>query len=175
MTYNRSYTLDEVARILDASEHRPRPDRPSGTGAKGHAVSLHTLERKSAFARPGKLPVKDSTFLVSRNSLVPMVHEALNSPSGQRELEKLNQPSQASVEIRAVILRQGEHFDIFTVYRPKDGQTSFDWLSSTNGDGFIVQVFVLVVKIPNSSEIHIQTAFPEDYARTSNENIVRPT
>jgi hypothetical protein len=107
-----------------------------------------------------------------------MVHEALNSPSGQRELEKLNR-SDEPVEIRTVVLRQGKDFDIFTVYRPKkEGeQTSFDWLSVTQGDGYIVQIFVLVCKVLNSSEqeIHIQTAFPEDYARTRGDEMVRAT
>jgi hypothetical protein len=122
----------------------------------------------------------DSTFLVSRNHLAAIVQEALNSDSGQRELEKLNSPACKRVDIRTVILRQGADFDIFTVYRPpvKGQQTSFDWLSTTNGDGYIVQVFVQVYKIPNSTnnEIHIQTAFPEYYARTSGNNIgiVRP-
>ena len=182
MTYNRQFTLQEVVEILHASEGRVRPDLTSGVGPKGHTISLHTQERADKFARPpshdgkpARLPSADSTFLVDRNSLAMMVHEALNSPSGQRELEKLN-GSEQRVEIRSVILRQGKDFDVFTVYRPKkEGQTSFDWLSVGKGDGYIVQVYVNVYKIPNSSEdaIHIQTAFPEDYARTQGDSIVR--
>jgi hypothetical protein len=176
MPYNRPYSLDEVVRILDASEQRPRPDIAAGNGPKGHAISLHTIERPDKFSRPGNIPEKDSTFLVTRNSLAAIVHEVLNSAPGQRELEKLNGSSQKSAKISSIILRQGQELDIFTVYRPKEGQTSFDWLSTTNGDGYIVQVFVLVYKIPNSTsdEIHIQTAFPKDFARTSGETIVFP-
>jgi hypothetical protein len=172
MAFDRHYSVEEVGRILDASEHRPRPDTQSGH--TGHAISLHTRERKDVFSRPKKR--KDSLFLVSRNSLAEIVCEALNSTSGQRELEKLNRPKEKVVEIRAVVLRRGEDFDILTVYRPgpKNSQTSFDWLSTTNGDGYIVQVLVVVVKIPNSAseEIHIQTAFPEDSARTWRGNIM---
>ena len=179
MQYNRPYTFNEVLHILNASEHRSRPDRPSGFGVKGHAISLHTAERENYFARPGALPVKDSTFLISRRSMAEIVHEALNSPLGQRRLEDLNKPEISSVGIRTVILRQGKdgkNFDIFTVYRPKEvgSQYSFDWLSTTRADGYIVQVFVLVVKVPGSSnaEIHIQTAFPEQYGRTVGNEIV---
>ena len=181
MPYNRPFTLQEVVEVLRASEGRLRPDITSGAGPKGHAISLHTQERADKFARPshgGKpahLPAQDSTFLVDRNCLAAMVHEALNSPSGQQELVKLN-GSAIKAEIRCVVLRQGSDFDVFTVYRPKQGgQTSFDWLSVGKGDGYIVQVFVLVYKIPNSSAeaIHIQTAFPEDYARTQGDAIVR--
>lgn len=175
MAYNRPYSVDEVARILDASEHRHRPDRSVGQGPKGHAISQHTLERENFFSRSTKLPPKDSVFLINRAALAKLVHEALNSPSGQTKLLELNAPNCESVAIRYVILRQGNDFDIFTVFRPKakESQTSFDWLSTTKGDGFIVQVFVLVVKVPGSTEvIHIQTVFPEDYARTLNENIV---
>ncbi|WFP49652.1 hypothetical protein PL263_16315 [Methylomonas sp. EFPC3] len=96
---------------------------------------------------------------------------------GQIELVKLNNPQCKKVEIRGVVLRKGRDFDIFTVYRPKTkgAQTSFDWLSTHKGDGFIVQLFILVCKLPGSSreEIHIQTAFPEDYARTSGDDILR--
>jgi hypothetical protein len=182
MAYNRPYSVRDVIEILRESEHRPRPDIASGTGPKGHAISLHSKERYNKFSRPSQgggaayLPTADSTFLVDRNSLALMVHEALNSPPGQRALEQLNAPEQKCVAIRSVILRQGADFDVFTVYRPKkEGQTSFDWLSAAKGDGYIVQIFVLVYKIPDSSEeaIHIQTAFPEDYARTLGDSIVR--
>ena len=171
MSFRRNYSLNEVVQMLDASEHRPRPDKAAG--APGHAASLHTLERRDVFSRPTKK--KDSVFLVNRQGLATLVHEALNSPSGQSKLAELDSESCYSVEIRSVVLRKGNGFDVFTVYRPKekDAQTSFDWLSTTNGDGFIVQVFVLVVKLSGMSrELHIQTAFPEDYARTSGDNIV---
>jgi len=171
MIYNRPYELADVARILDASEHRPRPDILSGTGPKGHAISLHTLERKNLFARDKQ---RDSLFLVSRSDLAEIVHEALNSASGQRELEKLNQPNRKAVVIRTVIIRQGSNFDILTLYRPKtDEQVSFDWLSTTKGDGYIVQLFVTVYKIPNSAnDIHIQTVYPDHFARISGGEIV---
>jgi peptidoglycan/xylan/chitin deacetylase (PgdA/CDA1 family) len=171
MSFCRNYSLSEVVQMLDASEHRPRPDKIAG--APGHAVGLHTTERRDVFSRPTKK--KDSVFLVNRQGLAALVHEALNSPSGQSKLGELDSESCNSVEIRSIALRQGSGFDVLTVYRPKgkDAQTSFDWLSTTNGDGFIVQVFVLAVKIPGvSSELHIQTAFPEDYARTSGDTIV---
>ena len=184
MAYNRSYSLQEVVNILNASEGRPRPGVPFDKAERGHAISLHTQERTDKFARPKKqngekahLPSEDSTFLVDRNGFASMVHEALNSPSGQRELEKLNN-SDEPVRIRSVVLRRGKDFDVFTVYRPKEGgQTSFDWLSVAQGDGYIVQIFLLVCKIPNSSEqeIHIQTAYPEDYARTRGDSIFRAT
>jgi hypothetical protein len=106
---------------------------------------------------------------------VEIVHEVLNGPSGQQKLAELNDAKAKSVEIRTVILRQGD-FDVFTVYRPKEKgtQTSFDWLSSTKGDGYIVEVFVLVIKVPGSSseEIHIQTTHATDYARTLSDEIV---
>jgi len=157
--------------MLEASEHRPRPDRVAG--ARGHAISLHTLERKDVFSRPSKK--KDSVFVVNRQALASLVHEAFNSPSGQAKFAELDAPECQAVEIRSVILRQGEGFDVFTVYRPKgaDAQTSFDWLSTTKGDGFIVQIFILVIRLPGvTNELHIQTAFPEDYARTAGETIV---
>ena len=122
---------------------------------------------------------KDDIFGISRNSLVPIIHEVLNSPAGQRELRKLNQKTKLRVQIRSVILRQNADLDIFTVYRPEreGAQTYFDWLSTTKGEGYIVQVYVLVIKIPRSSSdgIHIQTAFPEDFARTFGNEIVRPS
>jgi hypothetical protein len=176
MSYDRPYSIEETKQILDASEHRPRPDSLPGTGTHGHAISLHTLERQDKWSRIGRIPKADSIFAISRNSLAPIIYEVLNSPSGQRELKKLNEENRQYVEIRTVILRQSAELEIFTVYRPKGGQSSFDWLSTTNGDGYIVQVFVLVIKIPGSTrhEIHIQTAFPEDYARTRGNEIVRP-
>ncbi|MCB1955001.1 MAG: hypothetical protein KDG55_04960 [Rhodocyclaceae bacterium] len=171
MSYRRTYSLSEVVHMLDASEHRPRPDKAAG--APGHAASLHTTERRNIFSRPNKK--KDSVFLVNRQGLAALVHEALNSPSGQSKLGDLDSDACNAVEIRSIVLRQGSGFDVLTVYRPKgkDAQTSFDWLSSTNGDGFIVQVFILAIKLPGTSnELHIQTAFPEDYARTSGDTIV---
>jgi hypothetical protein len=184
MPYNRTYSLQEIVEILHASEGRPRPDVAPNVAEDGHAISLHTHERTDKFARPKKksgeaarLPKVDSTFLVDRNSLAALVHEALNAPSGQVELAKLNDPKLGSIKIQSIVLRQGADFDIFTVYRPKEGQTSFDWLSVAKGDGYIVQIFVLVCKIPHSSgeAIHIQTAFPEDFARTQGDSIVRAT
>ena len=182
MSYNRVYSVEDINIILCASEHRPRPDKPPGIGKKGHALSLHTEERKDFFSRPGvpssKLPKKDSIFLGSRNSLVMAVHEVMNSIPGQNELAKLNQANVNFVEIRGVILRQGNEFDIFTVYRPRGQgeQTSFDWLSIQKGDGYIVQLCILVFKLPSSKteDIHIHTAFPEDYARTLGDEILRP-
>ncbi|MCQ8128313.1 hypothetical protein [Methylomonas rivi] len=184
MAYNRSYSLQDTANILNASEGRPRPGVPLTKAESGHAISLHTRERVDSFSRPkkkngkdAKLPREDSIFLVDRHSLVSMVHEALNSRSGQSELERLNEPDVSSVEIQSVVLRQGKDFDIFTVYRPKKGQMSFDWASVVKGDGYIVLIYILVCKIPNSSsqEIHIQTAFPKDYARTQGDEIFRDT
>lgn len=171
MSFRRNYALSEVVRMIDASEHRPRPGTTAG--APGHAASHHTLERRDVFSRPTKR--KDTVFLVNREGLAEIVHEALNSPSGQARLAALDSNSCHSVEIRSVLLRKGDGIDVLTVYRPKekDAQTSFDWLSTTNGDGFIVQVFILVVKIPGiSDELHIQTAFPEDSARTAGDTIV---
>jgi hypothetical protein len=173
MAYNRTYTLQEVVEILSASEHRVRPGSKSATGPKGHAISLHTQERKDKLSRPGRLPEVDSTFLVDRNSLSAIVHEALNSSSGQKELERLNHEA-GPAEIHSVVLRRGENFDIFVVYRPKGGgQTSFDWASVAKGDGYIIQVYVAVHKIPGSQEIHIQTAYAEDFARTLGDSIER--
>jgi hypothetical protein len=177
MAFDRPYSVEEVQRILSASEHRPRPDVLSGTGPTGHAISLHTSERLCKFSRPGgSLPAKDSTFLISRNSLAGIVHEALNSPPGQRELKKLNDPQVKVANIRSIILRQGANFDIFVVYRPKTGdpQTSFEWASTRTGDGYIVDLFVQVYKISGatSGEIHIQTAYAKDFARTLGENIL---
>lgn len=180
MPYDREYTLSETRIILDASENRPRPDRPGDQAKTGHAYSYHTLARGNPFTRVGDngiqayLPPIDSIFAIPRLSLVPIVHEVLNSVSGQRGLRKLNDSEKTNVALRDVILRQGNEFDIFTVYRPRDGgQSSFDWLSTTPGDGYIVQVFVLVVKVPGQSEqIHIQTAYPEDYARTNGDDII---
>jgi hypothetical protein len=177
MAYNREYTLQDVVDILNASENRPRPDMATGTGPRGHAISMHSNERKDKFDRPGQnIPTRDSTFLVDKYSLATMVHEALNSPTGQRELAKLNQSSTKSVRFSSVVLRRGKDFDIFTVYRPKEGQSYFDWLSVTKGDGYIVEVFVYVVKVPGPSqdEIHVQTAFAKDFARTDGDLIVRP-
>jgi hypothetical protein len=171
VSFRRSYTVDEVVHMLNASEHRPRPDRSAG--APGHAASLHTLERRDVFSRPTKR--KDSIFVLDRNGLAGIVHEALNSASGQAKLAELDSPTCRSTEIRSVVLRKGKGFDVLTVYRPKgkDAQTSFDWLSTTHGDGFIVQVFVLLIKVSDTSdELHIHTAFPEDYARTSGDAII---
>lgn len=171
MSFRRNYSLEEVVRMLDASEHRPRPDRAAG--APGHAASLHTLERRDVFSRPARK--KDSIFLLDRTGLAGIVHEAMNSPSGQAKLAELDSAACQSTEIRSVVLRKGTAFDVLTVYRPKekDAQTSFDWLSTTDGDGFIVQVFVLLIKIPGTADgLHIHTAFPEDYARTSGDTIV---
>jgi hypothetical protein len=116
--------------------------------------------------------------------LAAIVQEALNSPTGQGKLKQLDQPTKRNIEIRTVILRKGKDFDILTVYRPPaedaDKQCYFDWLSTTNGDGFIVEVVVRVVKLQNSTskELHIQTAFPAKFARTQGDDIVpytRPT
>lgn len=180
MPYDREYSLSETRLILDVSENRQRPDRPANIARTGHAYSLHTRARSNVFARPAhnnqpaNLPATDSIFFIPRLSLVPIIHEVLNSPPGQRGLRKLNQQSKTHVALRSVILRQGSEFDIFTVFRPSGGgQTSFEWLSTTQGDGYIVQVFVLVVKVPGANEeIHIQTAYPEDYARTDGDDIV---
>jgi len=105
-----------------------------------------------------------------------MVQEALNSPTGQRELARLHEPDTNSVKISSVVLRQGKDFDIFTVYRPKGEQMFFDWLSLTKGDGYIIQMFVYVFRLTGSKEdqIHIQTAFPKDFARTDGDSIVFP-
>jgi hypothetical protein len=171
MAYNRYYSLQEVVVILSASEHRVRP----GGGSRGHAISRHTLERQDKFSRPGHLPQADSTFLVDKNCLSEMVREALNSPLGQKELEKLN-GEKSTVAIRSVILRQGGNFDIFAVYRPREGQSSFDWASAAKGDGYIIQILVIIDKIPNSkADIHIHTAYPEDFARTQGDTILRAT
>jgi len=180
MSYNRLYSKEEIHQILCASERRSRPDKPLDFGKAGHAISLHTVQREDFFSRPGissdKLPKKDSILLGSRKNLILAVHEILNSIPGQIKLAELNHPDVDSVIIRGVILRNGNGFDIFTVYRPKNGQSSFDWLSSHKGDGYIVQIFILVCKLRNSSrgEIHIQTAYPEDYARTLGDEILRP-
>ena len=185
MPYNRAYSIDEVTRILEASEHRPKP----GGAETGHAIRTHTLERRDMFSRPHKKKhdqkkmeekkyvEKDSVFLVDRKYLATVVHEALNSPSGQRELEKLNIPKEKMVVIKTVILRQGKStdFDIFTVFRWKDEpQTSFDWLSTTPGDGYIAQLYVEIHKVRESRNegIHIQTVYPREYARTSGDNII---
>ena len=179
MPYNRFYSREEIHQILCDSERRPRPDIAPGLAKPGHAISLHTDQREDFFSRPGissnKLPKKDSIFLGSRKHLILAVHEVINSTPGQIELAKLNHPDVNSVVIRGVILRESNGFDIFTVYRPKGQQSSFDWLSSHKGDGYIVQVFILVCKIHGSpcEEIHIQTAFPEDYARTLCDEILR--
>jgi len=177
MAYDREYTVGDIVRILNASENRLRPDITSGTGPCGHAIAMHTNERRDKFGRAGRIPGKDSTFLVERTGLASILHEAFNSSLGQRNLAKLNSPGQKYVKFTAVVLRRGANFDIFTVYRPpKGGQTSFDWLSVTKGDGFIVEVFVSIFKIPNcpNNDIHIQTAFAKDFARTDGEEIVRP-
>ena len=182
MPYNRHYSKEDIHQIICASERRPRPDIPQHVAKAGHAISLHTVEREDFFSRPGvssdKLPAKDSIFLGSRKHLILAVHEILNSIPGQIELKKLDHPDVSSVVIRGVILRKGNGFDIFTVYRPRGTgqQGSFDWLSTHKGDGYIVQVFILVCKLPESirSEIHIQTAFPEDYARNLGDEILRP-
>lgn len=182
MAYNRHYSKENIHQILCASERRLRPDVPQHHAKIGHAITLHTEDREDFFSRPNvppnKLPTKDSIFLGSRKHLILAVHEILNSIPGQTELKKLDHPGINSVVIRGIILRTGNEFDIFTVYRPRGTgkQSSFDWLSTHQGDGFIVQVFILVCKIPNSnsSEIHIQTAFPEDYARTLGDEILRP-
>ncbi|MCQ8182753.1 hypothetical protein NP603_16645 [Methylomonas sp. SURF-1] len=178
MAYNRPYGLDEVNRILCDSERRPRPDLAAAVAKPGHAISLHTEARRDFFSRGGaKLPAKDSILLGSRKHLVQAVHEVLNSVPGQIELAKLNDPQCKKVEIRGVVLRKGRDFDIFTVFRPKakGAQMSFDWLSTHKGDGYIVQLFILVCKLPGSGreQIHIQTAFPEDYARTLGDDILR--
>ncbi|BBU31924.1 hypothetical protein BTHE68_56580 [Burkholderia sp. THE68] len=182
MAYNRTYSLQEVVDILNSSEHRLRPDLTSQNGPRGHAISMHTEERICMCARPphngapAKLPEVDSTLLAGRTSLALLVHEALNSAPGQRELDTLNAPGVNSASIRSVILRQGRDLDVFTVYRPsKPGQTSFDWLSAARGDGCIVTIFVRVYKIPGSRDeaIHIQTAFPLDFATTIGESIAR--
>ncbi len=180
MAYNRVYSPEDINLILCASEHRPRPGVPPEFAKLGHTISLHTSERRDYFSRPGvpsnQLPAKDSVLLCSRSSLVLALHEVFNSNPGQIELAKLNNPSATSVVLRGVILRQGKDFDVFTVYRPRGegAQSYFDWLSTHRGDGFIVQLFILVCKIPGSAseEIHIQTAFPEDYARTLGDEIL---
>lgn len=180
MPYNRVYSPEEIHQILCASERRPRPVKPPGIGKTGHAISMHTAEREDFFSRPGipsnRLPEKDSILLGSHKHLILAVQEVLNSTPGQIELAKLNHPNKYSVEIQGVILRKGNGFDVFTVYRPEGQQSSFDWLSTHKGDGYIVQMFILVCKLRGSAreEIHIQTAFPEDYARTLGDEILRP-
>jgi hypothetical protein len=62
------------------------------------------------------------------------------------------------------------------VYRPREGQSSFDWASAAKGDGYIIQILVIIDKIPNSkADIHIHTAYPEDFARTQGDTILRAT
>jgi hypothetical protein len=174
MPYDRLYSVNEVERILDASEQHG-----------GHSISRHTKEAKDLWVgrRPkGKVPPpKDSIFMVSRTAMIAIVREVLNSPSGQAELGRLNDPNVKKVEISSVVLREGADFDVLTIYRPtvpeeKAGpvQTYFDWLSTTKGDGFIVQVKVVVFRATYGSneEIHILTTFPDKYARTHGDRIV---
>lgn len=177
MPYNRPYSLSDVVRILDASEHRPIAQGKQGEDLVGHAISTHSIERTNVFARPdGKTPPdKDSIFLISRNSLATIVHEALNSTTGQRQLQKLNGQRTKPVSWRTVVLRKGDDFDVLTVNRPEaaGSQMSVDWLSAAKGDGFIVDVLVKVYKLPASTgeDIHVQTAFPMQAARTTGDDI----
>jgi hypothetical protein len=178
MAYNRVFSHSDVLRILRESEGRPRPDLGVTDAPKGHSLSLHTTARRDYFGRGSRTPPqRDSTFLVPPASMATLVQEALNSVPGQRALVKLNHPDYKSTTIESILIKKGVGFDIFTVHRPPEAQSYFDWLSSTNGDGFIVLMFVLVYKIPGSvkDDIHIQTAYPKDYARLQGEEIVRPT
>jgi hypothetical protein len=177
MAYDHLYSVSEVARILDDSEQHG-----------GHSISLHTKEIKkqetfwTRRGKKGRVPNKDSIFTISRTAMVAIVREVLNSPSGQAELRKLNDPNlKKPVKITSVVLRDGADFDIFTVYRPtlpqKESapiQTYFDWLSTTQGDGFIVQVKMYVSRAEYTAgeQIHIHTTFPEKYARTQGDMIV---
>ena len=177
MPYNRLYSLEDVRRILNASEGRRRPmAQGPGPGPVGHAMTQHTLAREEWFGRrdAGGNPIEaDSTILVPPQRMTEFVHEALNSVPGQRALVKLNHPGVSSVRIRSILIRQHADFDIFVVYQP-EGQLSFDWASVTPGNGIIFEMFVLVYKLPNSpnEEIHVQTAYPKSFARLDGEEVV---
>lgn len=177
MPYDRKFRLEEVHGILCDSERRPRPYATDGP--TGHAISIHTSQRDDVFSRPGnaKRPKRDSIFL-SRKDLVLTVHEALNSVPGQIELAKLRHPDVKSVVIRSVIIRErGKAVDVLTIFSPKGGQCSFEWLSTLGGDAHLVQLFVKVYKLDPPGDkcgIHIDTAFVEDYARVEDGEIRRP-
>jgi hypothetical protein len=178
MPYNRHFTQQDVARILDASEGRVVPGATGPQAPIGHVFAQHTNLRTNFFGRKnsGGKPIKqDTTFLVPPARMAELVHEALNSVPGQSQLVALNHPDCKRVEIESILIRRHEDFDIFINYQPKGKQLSFDWLSTTTGDGFIFQLFVLVYKMPNSAreDIHIQTAYANDFARLQGDEIVR--
>jgi hypothetical protein len=178
MAYNRKFTLPDVARILQQSEGRPRPDFTSPNAPAGHALALHTSARQNVLGRGGNYqPEADSMFVMPPADMAGFVCEALNSMPGQRALVTLNDPATKRAKIESLVIRKQAKFDIFAVYRPGGGQSSFDWLSTMKGDGFIFLLFVLVCKIPNSAteDIHIQTAYPKDYARLQGEEIILRT
>jgi len=178
MPYNRHFTQQDVARILNESEGRVRPGAKGDKSPFGHVFAQHTSLRTDFFGRKnakGKPIKQDTTFLVPPARMVELVHEALNSVPGQRALVELNHPDCKDVVIKSILIRRQTDFDIFINYQPKGGQLSFDWLSTTTGDGFIFQLFVLVYKLPNSTreDIHIQTAYANDFARLQGDEIIR--
>ena len=174
MPYNRTYSAADVARLLEASELNG-----------GHSMKRHTNDGEDVWNGRRKkrdVPEKDSIFMIPRHALVPIVQELLNSADGQTALERLNtKAGNEPVQITSVILREDPGFDIFTIYRPPKRknspvpvQTYFDWLSTTKGDGFRVQVVMYVSRATygTGEDIHIHTTFPKKYARTRGDKIV---
>lgn len=179
MPYNRRYSMADVAQILRDSEGRARPGTAGANAKVGHALAQHTNARTAWFGRRNDkgVPIEqDTTFLIPPSEMVGLVHEALNSVPGQIRLAKLNSPQKMRTTIKAILIRRGKGFDIFINHQPDvpGAQLSFDWLSATNGNGFIFQLVVVVDKLPQSprEEIHVHTAYADQFARLQDDDIV---
>jgi hypothetical protein len=168
MGYDRIYSREEIHQMLCLSERRLRPSSPTKTARLGHAISGHTEQREDVFDR--RHIRQDSTF-VSRKDLVLAVEEALHHEIGQQELARLNahnvttcsitvQLAATLGKIRANVVRNPMAM-IGNKVVPSQGPQHYTTHVLVNS------VFVVVDKLTEAeawAPLHIQTAFPTDFA-----------
>ena len=168
MPYARQYTRNEVHDILVASERRYRPGVPSGKAHQGHAIGQHADSRADICDRRDT-EESDGRFL-SRKDLVLAVAEALNSPTGQKELAKL--VTEQTVQISAQIVLNAGKLTAEVVGNPwakVPKSVSKKKKLPAEGPQFyavkpVLGVTVIVDRLlpPNTDcGIHIQTAYPQ--------------
>ncbi|MEZ6130743.1 MAG: hypothetical protein R3C59_18820 [Planctomycetaceae bacterium] len=175
--YKRTYTLDQVHRLICSSEGRNSPK----SGQAGHTVSLHadgrtgttadqrsktviilagTIEESRAMdpadgfdVITGASPGVDSRF-TTRLDLVKAVCWGLNSPAGQNKLAEFDSSSSLQrVTFTAPISPSISNIERYT---KSTGVIERGLTASA--------VFLVIDRLGTSAsgEIHIQTAFPKN-------------
>jgi hypothetical protein len=170
MGYDRQYSREEIHQMLYESERRPRPAVTSGTAHPGHAISQHTEQREDLFDRP---KLKQDSVFASRKSLVLAVEEALHSALGQQRLATLNGHDVKHCNIVCQLSATLGKIKANAVINPTALVAGKN--VRAQGPGLYVagvqvnSVFVLIVKnaaAASFAPLHIQTAYPQDVARS---------